>query len=575
MILILFTLGSLSTGFASSASYYPDYVAADQGDEHTPNTVAAFLGSIGDDVRAQIVFRHNSTGTTTDYTLTTPVVSNSKHTVFKLEPGARISIAPSVTVTFYSPENIVASPRQQIITGEGNLRFIRGGVVYAEWFGDIDGIADNVQIQAAMDCLEETSNGGILQLLDAYTITVPITLESSQIWIKGMGVGQTFITSTINNDYALKINPNGDLRRRLEGIILEDFTLFGSGGDGKHGIHFNYVTWMPAIIQRLFVSDFTGKHIHIDNSWVSKCRDLRIGANGRGNYGLYMETANVTTVEQVQINNLNHTEGVGVYAKSGSAAFKQVNVEKVSIGFDIDGSYGPWVIDGAWTENNYSMAIRLGSTANPGPVNIINSHILGSTAIYISEKCTSSVAISNCFFGRAYDGYHIDYQGSRDGIVHVDKCRWRRQQKINNTRFVVHGYPTPLTGNSGSTISAGATTYLTNAMGTSASIDDVVFTLRQKGRIKDFNVKLSGPPDTAGSNGYRATIYKNGAVTNLSVYIQGVYTSGSDTDVLSIEMNDNFYVKVVADAGIETAQVISWSATYEINPREGVCEDPY
>lgn len=159
-----------------AAVYYPGAPHREAGTLECVMDVANVrdFGATGDGVmddttaiRDAIVDRLASGGTvcfpTGDYRITSAFFGDepiSRNIRLLFQSGARLAPDAGVTVKVYSPENIMASPRQQIHTGEGALAFHVGGTVYVPWWnadaGDCKTLC-SAAFQSAIDSLPAVS----------------------------------------------------------------------------------------------------------------------------------------------------------------------------------------------------------------------------------------------------------------------------------------------------------------------------------------------------------------------------------------------------------------------------------
>jgi len=156
--------------------YYPDYAAADQGATGDSNTVKYYVDTIGATNKATIFLRHNSGNEFTDYIfLTSDDYTANTNINFVFENGARLAPATTKTVTIPSPENIIASDRQQIKTGAGTLAFATYGTVSPLWFGTntVPGTTD--MTSAWNQAVDAITIGGVIDApIDNYYISAVI-----------------------------------------------------------------------------------------------------------------------------------------------------------------------------------------------------------------------------------------------------------------------------------------------------------------------------------------------------------------------------------------------------------------
>jgi hypothetical protein len=157
-----------------AAVYYPGMPHREDGPAEGVIDVANVrdFGATGDGVmddttaiRDAIVDRLASGGTvyfpTGDYRITSALFDDEpicRNVLLHFQSGARLAPDTGVTVKIYSPENITASPRQQIHTGGGTLAFHAGGTVYVPWWnaGAGDGATEcSAAFQSAIDSLPD------------------------------------------------------------------------------------------------------------------------------------------------------------------------------------------------------------------------------------------------------------------------------------------------------------------------------------------------------------------------------------------------------------------------------------
>ncbi|HAH37916.1 MAG TPA: hypothetical protein DCL81_15800, partial [Algoriphagus sp.] len=118
-------------------------------------------------------------------------LSSYSNICFEIAPGANLQISNTKTLTINGP---FKAGLYQVFSGDGNVKFGGGTVkeVYPEWFGDVDGTADEVQINLAMAAF--TNSKGIVRLTkENYTTAATINL-GTYIVLKGSGGRNTQIT---------------------------------------------------------------------------------------------------------------------------------------------------------------------------------------------------------------------------------------------------------------------------------------------------------------------------------------------------------------------------------------------
>jgi hypothetical protein len=165
--------------------YYVDPNATDQGAATTRGnrTIKDHVDAIGTSKKAMLVFIHNGSGNTTTYTLSTAETTPSNITL-QIEPGALVKPAAGVSLTVYSPENIIAKSRQQIIDISNNstnpLLFTLGGCVYPGWTGALGD--DSNDDYAAINALVQSDNT-IAFPYGTYRIGTKLSIAVDSVWL--------------------------------------------------------------------------------------------------------------------------------------------------------------------------------------------------------------------------------------------------------------------------------------------------------------------------------------------------------------------------------------------------------
>ena len=144
-----------------------------------------------------------------------------------------------------------------------------------------DGVADQVEIQAALDALP-VSGGKVVLLDGTYNIEVSLSLNSYQT-LKGQGRNTILTTTTIDVDIVTAVGGAGT---ELTGIVLADLCVDGNAGGVVNdiGVFFSYVDW--GIISNVW-SINNGEN----GIYANVCDYLRITscvARSSGGDGFYM-----------------------------------------------------------------------------------------------------------------------------------------------------------------------------------------------------------------------------------------------------------------------------------------------
>jgi len=158
--------------------YYVDPTNADQGATGNGNTIKALATTIDTSKRATLRFANIDieSGNTTAYTVSTALdLSSYPHLQYDVENGAMIVAASGVTVTIYSPANIIAQPNQHIFSGNGTVSFLKGTpgeVSPGYWGGDPTGLLDS----AAAINAAESSGAHHINMKGKWGVSSPIFL---------------------------------------------------------------------------------------------------------------------------------------------------------------------------------------------------------------------------------------------------------------------------------------------------------------------------------------------------------------------------------------------------------------
>lgn len=181
-------------------TYVSDANEVDQGSSGDGGSIKDLIDSIGTSATATIFLANNSGSGTTSYVLSTSIDLTSYPNLYlKFEPGAIIVPDVGVTLKAYSPEHIIASPRQQIIDSTNNstnpLIFSTGGRPHTNWFGDFTSLAVNLAVKSL-----EGVGGDVILSGDTYTNTTAIALLENVNLIGTHTPGQDSPSTIIQSD---------------------------------------------------------------------------------------------------------------------------------------------------------------------------------------------------------------------------------------------------------------------------------------------------------------------------------------------------------------------------------------
>lgn len=165
----------------SRGKYVVEQSSADQGDAGTDGTLSYLVNHIGSSGGTIYITGDYDYNISTSFTI-------PENINVDIEKGARLSIDNGVTVTFYSPGNIIAEPDQYIFAGSGIISFKSStGAVYPCWWGAVgDGVIDDTAaIQAALNaCRNLDMRGKVWLISDSVTIPSFRTIDIRGAYIK-------------------------------------------------------------------------------------------------------------------------------------------------------------------------------------------------------------------------------------------------------------------------------------------------------------------------------------------------------------------------------------------------------
>jgi len=159
--------------------------------------------------------------------------------------AGELSVDALKTLTINSPKHIDASPDLKIFAGTGTIAFTdKDGTVYPEWWG-IDGTADEVQINAALDSLALTVE---LRGPTTYELVEHLEVESDKQRLVGVGWPTLRTAAATTNGVIVLVTNKADVE--VTGLILDgnSLTLHGmSFRDDcpRPNIHHNQINDTP------------------------------------------------------------------------------------------------------------------------------------------------------------------------------------------------------------------------------------------------------------------------------------------------------------------------------------------
>ena len=488
--------------------------------------------------------------------------------------NALLSIANIITLTINSPENIIASKRQQIFTGAGSITFTLGGTRYAEWWG-VDGTADDVQINAAL----ASASIGTVGLLGnkTYTTSGTINLITDRLFL--IGDGQ--LSSVINFKPAGNI-PAIHLKAAAAVPIVQNkligFTIDGTGNtQTKVGIRLTDVDVCQ--LEDISIANFTSAGVDC------------IGLQTRGRD--LTSVKNLTIVTDIPISiednpnstididhfNFNNLYIVGTDITTNPLIIVADGVNLTDVSFDgyqawAKGTHGFYWTDTTTVGASYDLSFRNvrleQSTSNAAYMFYIshNSSLqnlnfqnirggTGTNGYYLRNVHT--VNIKNSYYTNIESLIALNIDVSVRTLV-IDNCFWQTGTTFTSSgQTLVSGDMTIYGAIPPSAHYNDTTTVPLPHFITDAPISSTILTLADFGKAEIAQDGFVGFAFIASSSSYPAIYSINGL--NASV------TEVSDPGTLYTDTEDaGASTNIYWDAG---------NARYEINNEEGASRDYY
>ena len=232
--------------------------------------------------------------TSGDWECTANVTFPSNVTL-KIMPGARLDPDAGMTAAINGP---FKAGLYQVFTGAGTISFGSGAVseVPPQWFGDIDGTADEAQINLALDSLPagpttenatiDYTDGGCVKLSRGdWAIDSPIIMDSFQ---RLVGSGPSTVLNGTSTNSAIILIGADDNAFHIR-INIEDMTIQGPGSvysAGGYGIH-----------------GYAVHKSYFKNLWINRCTDS----------GIYLQGSSYMYIQNSYLEN---NKGYGVHLVS-------------------------------------------------------------------------------------------------------------------------------------------------------------------------------------------------------------------------------------------------------------------
>ena len=413
--------------------YWVDYSEADQGAAGSGNSVKDLVDAIGTTKKATLLFKHNAAdGDTTAYTFST-TESIPSNFILAIQNGSIITIPTGITLTIDSPENIIASPRQQIfsLAGTGAVTFTKSGVVYPEWFGPntTPGTTDMAaEIQAAVN----SNDDNVVQLASGiYAIGTGITAKT-HTWFRGVGSQQTATGTELKATAAIDMitYPNsswyfGVVNMRINGDSTATTGIkIGDGGANAAGSATLWNLYINACAKGIDLY----KVYHTDiKALITGCTTYGISlGNDCEHNDIYLWTANNATHIQIDASVFNHVFSNSAHMTGASVTLARLmQITNGSLFNDVTGSFE---VEFTPTAGD---VVSIDDASNFNTLNRISFATGGAAAqdfdvVQIGVKAADSAAsvgnsIKECVFAGQDAGYY-DVQLEYANSTLIFKC---------------------------------------------------------------------------------------------------------------------------------------------------------
>ncbi len=211
--------------------YYPDNTEADQGVTAVGGnctTIYDVMQEVGTSGTTVIVLRKGTLDGETNYALDTSIdLSTYPNIFFLVQNGARLTrVTGDETITFYSPENIIAYDKQ-IISTASMIAFNLGGRASVCWFGAVgDGSTDDAP---AINRAFSVSSNGYMNIYapgSTYLVSSTLTIDSNRLNFVGDGIDITIIQfAPVANDVCLHVGNGASI---IGGGRIKDMSFYSA-----------------------------------------------------------------------------------------------------------------------------------------------------------------------------------------------------------------------------------------------------------------------------------------------------------------------------------------------------------
>jgi hypothetical protein len=333
---------------------------------------------------------------TTDITFT--------NTTLEILPGNDITTTGH-TLYLYSPENIIASSRDQVFLGTGAIEFTRSGKCYVTWWNVVgDGITDDTAaIQRCLDSIR--ANGHIIfPAGPAYLVSGPLYFYNNTV-IEGQNRESTEFNAVGLSAGEYVFSPVDNATQNTYRAMLKNFTITGDSTAGVNGI--GLIRAHRCTLENIRINDIGGKSYVLDgtdNGVVSEgnynvliaCHSVGTHTHGFDIIGNATGASNRNTLTACRDNGAS-TYSFHTDTQADTTQFFGCHAEASTYGFYIDSSSHH--LSGCITESIVTTSLYL--TANGDNVYAAGRFNTGTTPIVkLGANCT---VLSVGEVGRAYN----------------------------------------------------------------------------------------------------------------------------------------------------------------------------
>lgn len=359
---------------------------------YTDTQISEALTAIGTSTDTQIYLKPGTWTIANDLTLPSNIYVH-------LAPGAVFAVSSGKTLTLYSPENIIASPRQQIFSGAGTVAWSYSGTIELGWWGPAgDGSTDDTTaIQAALTSMVQ---GSILKCRAGssyYKISSALTItDVNYLTIEGDGA-----------DFQIRQSGSGNIFTITGTSEIVNFTLCDMvlHGNDIAAIGLSFTNAKELLVERVYISNCLSHGISITGS--GNINDKIIGPSRiTGSASHNADSAAITASGNIiQIENIYMSEYDYGYYNNGADTILSIH----NTYENIDTNYICINTGGNFTSVNDYFS------PTGAPTDYLKININNPVSVYGSKGLT--LALIDYSAVRAIPTENFVFQASTDGLI--------------------------------------------------------------------------------------------------------------------------------------------------------------